>query len=208
MLRRMKRPSHLVTRFLLTLLAAVFLVGTASAYEDYQFKFSVSGPKSWMVLPNASVPGTFRFGWTSPEWARPGALNTFGASIVVFIKPSDGLSAKEILGQNVAVIEGKTALKPDPRVKLRVLKQSLFSLGGYQGFSMDVVGNGTGFMIGIPQNPAPNVKLPYKIVPTRQRWYCVVKGDNQIVLLSTCPDSLYAKYSAAFTATEASLKVR
>ena len=195
-------------RLLLLFIAVIALVGPALAYEDYVYNFSVKGPKGWVVLPNASVPGTFRFGWTSPEWALPNAKDTWGASVSVFVKDTEGNSAKDLLDKNVAVIGGKTEVKPDPRTALHVVKQQIITVDGNQGFIMEVVGNGTGFAIGIPPQVDAKGKPLFKIVPTRQRWYCVVKGKNLIGILSTCPDSLYGKYGAAFSSVEKTLSVR
>lgn len=195
-------------RLIALLVVLTAFVGPALAYEDYVYNFSVKGPKGWVVLPNANVPGQFRFGWTSPEWAQPNAKDTWGASVNVFVKDTEGNSARELLEKNVAVIEGKTEVKPDPRTQLRVVKHQTFTLNGKDGFIMEVVGNGTGFGIGIPPQVDAKGKPLFKIVPTRQRWYCVVKGKNLIGILSTCPDSLYSKYAPTFSAVEKTLEVR
>lgn len=195
----------------LALLAILAFIPAARAYIDYEHGFSISGPKNWVVLPEASVPGNFRFGWTSPEWSKKGANGVWGASINVFIQEVGGNSAKELLDKNISVINGvmidKQQVKVDERAKIKVVKQQLFTMGPNQGFIMEVVGNGTGFAIGVPiTNKGQGSAL--KLVPTRQRWYCVVKGNTLIGVLSTCPDSLYSKYSPTFSATEATLKIR
>lgn len=192
----------------LLVFVTVILAGPALAYEDRLYNFSVQGPKDWVSVSKASVPGVFRFGWTSPEWAQPGARNVWGASISAFIKDTEGNSARELLQKNVDVIQGKTAVKPDPRTALRVLKQQAITVDGNAGFILEVIGNGTGFSIGIPPQVDAKGNSLFKIVPTRQRWYCVVKGKTLIGLLSTCPESKYAEYAPTFAQVERSLKLR
>ncbi|NDD26784.1 MAG: hypothetical protein EB084_00750 [Proteobacteria bacterium] len=197
---------HLNRRFLLVLASLIVLAVPARAYEDYLFNFSIKGPKGWLAMPTASVPGTYRFGWTSPEWGMPKARNVWGSTISVFVQDTEGHTAQDLLEKNVAVISGKTEVKPDPRANLRVVKQQTITVDGNPGFVMEVLGNGTGFAISVPVDP--KAKNPFKMVPTRQRWFCVVKGKNLIGVLSTCPDSLYKKYAPTFTATEKTLQVR
>lgn len=197
--------------FIAAVLAVLTWSRTASlAYEDYIHDFSIKGPQKWAILPTSIVPGSFRFGWTSPEWASH--KNTWGASIAVFVQTYDKeYSARELLAKNVSVVKGVNIdgqeIRVDKRVKLRVVKQQLIAVDGKPGFIMEVVGNGTGFAVGVPVN-SPTTKNIVKLVPTRQRWYCVVRDKRLIGVMSTCPDSLYKKYAPTFKSTEATLKVR
>lgn len=177
----------------------------AAAYEDYIYNFSVKGPTGWNVLPASVVPGSFRFGWISKQ----ATTDKSGASIAVFVQVYDeDHTARELLDKNVSVINGTAELKVDKRANLKIVKQQLITVDGKQGFILEVVGSGTGFAIGVPRDAKGKAAQSLSIVPTRQRWFCVVKGKQLIGVLSTCADATYKKYSPTFSATEASLKVR
>jgi hypothetical protein len=207
---------HCSRKFKIALLALVALAAVivpARAWDDYLDNVSVTPPKGWVALPNASLPAhmTFRNGWTSPDWVSN--KNTYGGSIILFVQDTQGNSAKSLLEKNVALIKGvKFGDKPEQQTdinkaaKLRVVKQQLIKLGGYEGFVLEVDGIGTGFSIGLPVATPKNVGV--RLVPTRQRWFCVVRRNMMIGLLSTAADSVYARFFPSFRATESSLKIR
>lgn len=205
------------------ILLCLIVTAPVRAFDDYTYDFSVRAPKDaqnhdWAVLPAYIVPGgKFRFGWTSKEWVT--AKNTFGASIAVVVYEYDkAYSAKELLDKNITMIEGVKYGSKDTQqagvpksLNMKVLGHSLFSSGGKEGFTLDVVGSGTGFAIGVPYTSdiyKGAKSLKYRRVITHQRWYCIVRGSQAIVVLSTCPEKLFAKYAPTFKATEATLKVR
>ncbi len=208
-------------------LFALVVIAPAFAYVDYEFDFEVRGPREWRSLPASSVPGSFRTGWVAPDAAKtrydaahhPVAWGS-GANIAVFVQQfNHAYTAKELLEKNISVIHGvKFGLSPgaqtniDPRADLKVINQRLFTIDGKQGFVLEVTGTGTGFAIGVPRQPA---KTPatgkgqslLKMMLTRQRWYCVVRGKTLIGVLSTCSNASYPRYVSAFHATEKSLRV-
>lgn len=200
-------------------LVALALAGRAWAYDDMTYNFTLVAPDpipggpqgrevKWLVLNDAQVPGLFRIGWLSNE-----GKNSRGASINAFVMLLDKpYTARQLLDANVKDVTsdheftpqgGKGRVVVSRKGKFRVLRQEVFKSGGHEGFVLEVVAPGTGAAI-----PPDTSQLPKgAVVPTRQKWVSVVRGEQVITLLFTCPDAAASRYANAFSQVERSFKV-
>jgi hypothetical protein len=181
-----KLPSRLRSLLLAALSLIVLAAGPALAYEDKIYDFGVQGPDKWIVVQDAAVPGVFRYGWLSPAKGKTGAcVNVF---VQLLDKPH---SARELLDANVKTIRNVA-------VPFKILRQEIIHVGSHEGFILEVVAPGTGLSVFPAKKP----------IPTHQRWYAVVRGQNVICVLTTSPDQDFAKYAPACQKVEKSLQVR
>lgn len=218
---RLRRVGAVLPRCIAALaLVAFVFTSRAWAFDDMTYNFVVEAPDAirggskggliqWLMVKSASVPGVFRIGWF---WNDDNKNQ--GASIHAFVMLLDKPhTARQLLDANIKDVstdhefsggKGKRPVVVYRKGKFKIVKQGVFKLGNYEGFQFEVVAPGTGAAI-----PADTSSFPKAaIVPTRQRWVAVVRGEQVITLLFTCPDANFPKYASTFAKVEKSLKVR
>ncbi|MBM3465674.1 MAG: hypothetical protein FJX76_26585 [Armatimonadetes bacterium] len=194
----MKLSTKPARRWLAAILITLAAISPSMAYEDLKFNYSVASPQDWLVVKLVpQVPGIYRFGWMSPSSLK----DRSGANVLNFVQLLDNtVPVPELLSKNAAAAR---------KAGLKVVKEQVVSQGGVQGFVMETSGMGNGYTLQWKNalgEPRQNVKTDN--IPTRQRFFALVKGKQIVALMSTCSETTYNTYAPVFNKIEKTLVLK